>query len=346
MMQNLEAFKELISSPKNIIIIPHHKPDADALGSCLGLAGFLKKKNHDVKVISPSDYPNFLKWMAGNEEVIIFSEGNQKKSQDLIYNADIICCLDYSSLARINEMEDIVRNAKAIKVNIDHHLDPEDFADYVLWDTSAAATAELVFDLIEALGEKNIIDIDVAECLYAGIMTDTGSFKHPNTTKKVHMVTSELIDIGADNGKVSKLIYDNNTLNRMKFIGFALSEKLVVLPEFRTAYFAISASELERFQSQTGDTEGLVNYALAIENIVLAAVILDRKDGIKISFRSVGDFAVNEFARQHFHGGGHKNASGGKSDKNLQDTVNYFTGLLPIYKDQLINANQKLKENV
>jgi bifunctional oligoribonuclease and PAP phosphatase NrnA len=278
--------------------------------------------------------------------VIIFSEGNQKKSQDLIYNADIICCLDYSSLARINEMEDIVRNAKAIKVNIDHHLDPEDFADYVLWDTSAAATAELVFDLIEALGEKNIIDIDVAECLYAGIMTDTGSFKHPNTTKKVHMVTSELIDIGADNGKVSKLIYDNNTLNRMKFIGFALSEKLVVLPEFRTAYFAISASELERFQSQTGDTEGLVNYALAIENIVLAAVILDRKDGIKISFRSVGDFAVNEFARQHFHGGGHKNASGGKSDKNLQDTVNYFTGLLPIYKDQLINANQKLKENV
>jgi bifunctional oligoribonuclease and PAP phosphatase NrnA len=345
-MQNLEAFKELLSSPKHIIIVPHHKPDADALGSCLGLAALLKKKNHHVNVISPSDYPKFLSWMPGHADVMVFNEGNEKRAERLINSADIIFCMDFSNLSRINEMEGVVRGTKAVKVVIDHHLDPMDFADYVLWDTKAAATAELVYELISMIGDKNLVDPVIAECLYAGIMTDTGSFKHPNTTKKVHLITAELIEAGADNAKVSKLVYDNNSENRLRFIGYALSEKLVVLPEFKTAYFAISVEDLEKFNSQTGDTEGLVNYALSIEDIVLAAVIIDRKEAIKISFRSVGDFAVNEFSRAHFEGGGHKNAAGGKSNKKLEETVNYFINLLPIYKDQLIKSNQKLKENV
>jgi bifunctional oligoribonuclease and PAP phosphatase NrnA len=345
-MQDIAAFKKHLSTPKNIIITTHQKPDADALGSSLGLAGFLKKKGHQVQVVTPTDYPAFLNWMAGNDEVIIFNEGNENKTKALIEKADMIFCLDFSSLARIGDMGEMVGKSKAVKVLIDHHLDPEDFADFAWWSTKAAATAELIYELIVDLGEEDLIDQDIAEALYAGIMTDTGSFRHPNTTKNVHLITAALIDFGANIAKVGKLVYDTNSLNRLKFLGFALSERLVVLEEYKTAYFAISAQDLERFDSRTGDTEGIVNYALSIENIVLAAVIIERPEAIKISFRSVGDFPVNEFSRDHFDGGGHKNASGGKSDLPLHQTVDKFKDLLEQYKEQLISTNQKLKINV
>lgn len=338
-MQKIQAFKELISSPKKIVITTHLKPDADALGSSLGLAGYLKKKNHQVEVITPTDYPGFLSWMAGNEEVIVF-EGNEARSAALVNEADIIFCLDFSCLSRINDLGDMIRHAPGTKILIDHHLDPERFADFEMWDIKAAATTELIFELIDMLGDKEVIDEDIADCLYAGILTDTGSFKHPNTTKKVHEITAQLIGLGADTSKVAKLVYDNNSLDKLKFIGFALSERLVVLEEFRTAYFAITSKDLFKFSSKTGDTEGLVNYALSLENIVMAAVIIDRKEAIKISFRSIGDFPVNEFARNHFEGGGHKNASGGKSILPLKETVEKFINLLPKYKEQLNTTNQ------
>ncbi|UII33403.1 bifunctional oligoribonuclease/PAP phosphatase NrnA [Fulvivirga ulvae] len=334
-MQNLEAFKTVISSPKKVVITTHHKPDADALGSSLGLAGYLRKKGHEVSVITPTDYANFLAWMKGNDEVIIFNEGNEEKSGRLITEADMIFCLDFSSLNRINELGEMVRQSASVKVLIDHHLEPEDFANFVCWSTEAAATAELVYDLICDLGDKQLIDKDIAESLYAGIMTDTGSFKHPNTTKNVFNVCAELADIGADTAKVSKLVYDTNSLDKVKFLGFALNEKLKVLDEFNTAYFAITADELKRFNSKTGDTEGLVNYALSIEGIKFAAVIIDRTEAIKMSFRSIGDFSVNEFARKHFEGGGHKNASGGKSDLSLEETVKKFENVLNEYKNEL-----------
>lgn len=345
-MQKLKAFKELISSPKKIVITTHHKPDADALGSSLGLAGYLKKKNHQINVITPTDYPDFLSWMSGNEEVMIFNEGNESKSAALVADADIIFCLDFSCLDRINELGELIAHAPGVKVLIDHHLDPQHFADFEMWDIKAAATTELIFELIESLGDKDQIDPDIANCLYAGILTDTGSFKHPNTTKKVHGITAELIGLGADISMVSKLVYDTNSLDKLKFIGFALNERLIVLDEFRTAYFAISSEDLSKFSSKTGDTEGLVNYALSIENIVMAAVIIDRKEMIKISFRSVGDFPVNEFAKNHFEGGGHKNASGGKSDHPLKDAVQKFIDLLPQYKEQLTSTKQIVNVHV
>lgn len=334
-MQNIEAFKKFISTPRKVVITTHHKPDADALGSSLGLAGYLKKKGHSVAVITPTDYPDFLAWMSGNDEVIIFNEGNEERSAKLVSEADMIFCLDFSSLNRINELGELVRQAECNKVLIDHHLDPEDFADFVYWSTGAAATAELVYDLIVDLGDKSLIDKDIAESLYAGIMTDTGSFRHPNTTRNVFMVCAELVSIGADTARVSKLVYDTNSLDKVKFLGFALNEKLTVLPEYNTAYFAISAEELKRFNSKTGDTEGLVNYALSIEGIKFAAVIIDRSEAIKMSFRSIGDFSVNEFARKHFEGGGHKNAAGGKSDTSLDETVKKFESVLKEYKSEL-----------
>lgn len=334
-MQNLEAFKSDINSPKKVVITTHHKPDADALGSSLGLAGYLMKKGHEVIVIAPTDYADFLAWMKGNDDVIVYNEGNESKSEKLIIDADMIFCLDFSSLKRINELGEVVRKSNATKVLIDHHLEPEDFADYMHWSTDAAATAELIYDLICDLGDRSLIDKDIAESLYAGVMTDTGSFKHPNTTEHVFKVCADLISLGADTSKVSKLIYDTNSLNRVKFLGFALNEKLKVIPEYHTAYFAISADELKQFDSKTGDTEGLVNYALSIEDIKFAAVIIDRTEAVKMSFRSIGDFSVNEFARANFDGGGHKNAAGGISHESLEKTVEKFESLLSSYEDEL-----------
>ena len=273
--------------------------------------------------------------MSGNNEVIIFNSGQEKNSEQLVNEADVIFCLDFSSLHRINELGEIVRKSHAKKVLIDHHLEPENFADFELWSTQAAATAELVHDLIYALGEGELIDKDIAECLYAGIMTDTGNFKHPNTTRNVFTVCADLIDKGADTAKVAKFIYDTNSVDRVKFLGYALNEKLKILSEYKTAYFAITEDELKRFNSKTGDTEGLVNYALSIEGIKFAAVIIDRTEAVKMSFRSVGDFSVNEFARQNFSGGGHKNAAGGISQESLEVTVDKFERLLEVYKDKL-----------
>ncbi len=335
-MQNLESFRELLSSPRTIVITTHPKPDADALGSSLGLAGYLKKKNHTVQVITPTDYPRFLHWMQDNEEVLVYNEGNEEKAAQLVANADVIFCLDFPSLNRIDAMGELVRQATAKKVLIDHHLGPEHFADYEFWDTGAAATCQLIFELIEALGDLQYIDLPIGECLYAGIMTDTASFRHPNTTKKVHLISAELIGLGVQTNKVQRLVYDNQTEERLRFLGYSLLNKLVVLPEYHTAYFAISAEELQRFHSQTGDTEGLVNYGLSIEGVVMAVLIIDRGENVKLSFRSVGDFSVNDLARQHFQGGGHKNAAGGKSDLNLEETVQKFLQLLSRYKNELV----------
>lgn len=344
-MSKMQAFKALLDSPKNIVITTHHKPDADALGSSLGLAGFLIKKGHHVSVITPTDYPDFLKWMKGNDSVLVFNENNQEKSKSIIDKADLIFCLDFSSLKRINELGELVGKAEAKKVLIDHHLEPEDFADYNFWSIKAAATAELVYELIDEMGESDLIDKDIAECLYAGIMTDTGSFKHANTTVNVHKITAALMEKGADNSKVAKLIYDTNSVERLKFIGFALSERLTILKKYKTAYFAITADDLSRFKSKTGDTEGLVNYALSIKGIVVAAVIIENEDLVKLSFRSIGEFPVNEIAKDFFEGGGHRNAAGGKSNLNLEDTVKKLISILPKYNEKLKGTIQTQQAN-
>jgi phosphoesterase RecJ-like protein len=335
-MEKLQEFKEYISNPKKMVILTHFKPDADALGSSLGLAKYLKKKGHTVKVITPSDYPDFISWMPGNKEVLIFQKDKPEKAAQLIKEADMVFCLDFSSLNRINDLGEMVRASNAKKVLIDHHLEPERFADFEQWDGSAASTAELIYELISALGDEKLIDNDIADCLYAGIMTDTGSFRHSNTTYKVFQTASALVKLGANPYQVSKLIYDTNTIERLRLMGFVLSEKLQVLPEYRTAYIVLTAEELKRFGSQTGDTEGLVNYGLSVKGIRLSVLISDRKENIKLSLRSLGNFSVNEMARTHFEGGGHRNAAGGQTVLTLDQTVKKFLDLLPSYKTELM----------
>ena len=340
-MQDILKLKEVLRKPKKIIITTHQKPDADALGSSLGLYNYLIKGGHEVTVITPTDYPKFLNWMKGNEQVIIFNEGNELKSKKLVDQADLIFCLDFSNLNRINELGNAVRAASAEKVLIDHHQDPEDFADYAYHDVDSASTAQLVYKMIKLFGDKDQVGKHIAECFYAGILTDTGSFKHPNTTQEVHEIVAELISQGANNSEVSRLIYDTNSLDRLKFLGFALSEKLKVFPQHHAAYFAISISDLEKFNSRNGDTEGLVNYALSVEGITMAALFTEAEDGVKLSLRSIGDFEVNKLAAQYFNGGGHKNAAGGKIAMKLQDTAALFEKIISQYSTAL-----KKKEKV
>lgn len=337
-MQNLEAFRELINTPKNIVITTHYKPDADALGSSLGLAGYLKKKGHRITVITPSDYPKFLFWMPDNQNVVNYEDYKQRgKINRIIAQADIIFCLDFSVLSRIEAMAEPVRQAKAIKVMIDHHTFPEDFAQFVYHDVKAAATAQLIFQLIKLLGDEQLLDVGICECLYAGLMTDTGSFRHPSTTPAVHRIVAEIMEMGVNTNLIHRRIYDSTTEDRLKFLGYVLSEKLVVLPEYRVAYFVITEEELKRFNSQTGDTEGIVNYGLQIDGVVMAVIIVDRPEAVKMSFRSVEEFAVNTIASKYFNGGGHKNASGGKTTGiGLEATVERFLSILPEYQQQLL----------
>lgn len=335
-MQNIQAFKEFISLPRKVLIIPHFKPDADALGSSLGLAGFLRKKGHSVTVITPSDYPDFLSWMPGNSDVVVFHKDKTKEFEQQTMGSDLICCLDFSSLKRINELGEVVAKSPAKKLLIDHHLEPEDFADFAQWDGTAASTAELVYALIHDLREEDYVDQDIANCLYAGLMTDTGGFRHSNTTKKVFETAAALVEHGADPARVSKLIYDTNTLERMRLMGFVLNEKLQVLPEYRTAYIALRIEDLKKYSSQTGDTEGLVNFGLSVKGVKLAVLISERKENIKLSFRSLGEFSVNDFARKHFEGGGHKNAAGGQTTLSFDQTLKKFLDLLPQYRNDLL----------
>ncbi|GAB2956390.1 bifunctional oligoribonuclease/PAP phosphatase NrnA [Hymenobacter coalescens] len=338
-MHDVTALKELLREPRRIFITTHHKPDADALGSSLGLAGYLRKKGHHVTVVTPSDYPDFLSWMPGNDTVVVHEPGrNDRRVQEIIQQADVLFCLDFSALSRIHELGEYVRRSPATKVLIDHHEQPEPFADLAFSFPSAAATAELVFEIIRDLGDQALITPEIGECLYAGIMTDTGSFRHPSTSRNVHMIIAELLDAGINLSAVHRRIYDSHSEERLRFLGFVLKDKLTVLREYNTAYIAITADELKQYHSKTGDTEGLVNFALSIEGIVFAAILIDRVQSVKISFRSVGDFSVSEFSRRHFNGGGHHNAAGGISYESLEPTVQKFLSLLPDYQAQLVTA--------
>ncbi len=338
-MTHLEEFRELISTPRRMAIVTHYKPDADALGSSLGLWAFLKKLGHAPVAITPSDYPAFLHWMPGHPEVIISDDKNEELISRKIQEAEVIFCLDFSALNRINHLGDLIRKASAKKVLIDHHLEPEHFADFEQWNIKSASTAGLVYELILDLGHRDAIDAAIADCLYAGLMTDTGGFRHNNTRQEEFIIAADLVARGANPTRVAKLIYDNNTLDRLRLTGYVLKDKLTVLPEFKTAYIVLSQDELRQFDSQSGDTEGFVNYGLSIEGIRLSVMIYERKDEIKLSFRSMGDFSVNDLARKHFNGGGHRNAAGGSSKTSLQETLNRFLSVLPEYQQQLLEDN-------
>ncbi|MES2416817.1 MAG: DHH family phosphoesterase [Bacteroidota bacterium] len=335
-MISLSELKTLLFTPQKIVITTHHKPDGDAMGSSLGLYAYLIQKGHHVSVITPTDYPEFLHWLPHNADVIVYTEAPEKSLQ-LVNKADLIFCLDFNTLSRINELGEQIRATTAIKVMIDHHLEPEDFDDYRHWNINACAAAQLVYDfIVNGLNDGELINKDVATCLYTGIMTDSGSFRFPSATSEVYRIAADLIDLGAEHWRIHQLVYDNASENRLRFLGYCLSSKLEILREFNTAIITVTAEELKTYTIATGDTEGIVNYALSINGIKLAAFIIERTDKVKLSLRSTGDFPANEIAKKYFNGGGHRNAAGGVSDEHLMETVSTFKSILTEYKTQLL----------
>lgn len=333
--QDISKIKAFLSTSKKVVIVPHKNPDGDAIGSTLGLYHYLKLLNHNVTAVAPNDYPDFLKWMP-NEDSIIKYESDKAKADELIEQAELIFTLDFNALHRAGDMEPVLETAKAIKIMIDHHQQPDDYATYVYSDTNMSSTCEMVYHFIEMLNDVQYIDTNIATCLYAGILTDTGSFRFPSTTSVTHHVAADLIKKGANHSDIYNEIYDTNSYDRLQLLGKALSN-LKVIPELRTAYITLTQEELNQFNFKKGDTEGFVNYGLSIKNIIFAAIFIEHKQEgiIKISLRSKGDFSVNEFSRAHFGGGGHTNAAGGKSDLNLNDTIEKFISILPRYKEAL-----------
>ena len=336
--QDISEIKSLLASPKKIVIVTHKNPDGDAIGSSLALFHYLTKINHFVTVITPNDYPDFLKWVPGQDLILKFDSQNSQ-SVEALNNADIIFTLDFNAFHRAGDMENTLAENKSLKIMIDHHQQPDPYAKYTYSDVSMSSTCEMIYNFIEMLGDLDHLDSNMATAIYLGIMTDTGSFRFNSTTSRTHRVIADLIDKGAENTFIHNQVYDTNSYNRLQLLGCALSN-LKVLPEYRAAYITLTLSELQRFDYKKGDTEGFVNYALSLDNIVLAAIFIEdaQQNIVKISLRSKGDFSVNLMSRSHFEGGGHTNAAGGKSDLPIKETVEKFISILPQYKSALNEA--------
>ena len=337
MKNYLSLLSFLAKGPLKICIFPHANPDADALGASLALSMYLSKKGHSCQVISPTAYPSFLSWMQGTKQVRVVVQ-QEEICKKAIYEAELIFCVDFSSASRMGkQVASWALDAPAPRAVIDHHPRTDDsLGTYWVWYPEAAAAAELVFDFICTDNGESLIDKAIAECLYAGIATDTGSFRFSSVSQRLHHLAARLIGYGDLNiSRINSLLYNNQSMRRLRFLGFALSKCLFVYPELYTAFFVLNEADMEGFDYQEGDSEGLVNYALSIQDIWLAALIKEQKGEVRLSLRSKGVFQVNKLAQEHFNGGGHRNAAGGTSNHSVEETVEQFKKLLPAYTNAL-----------
>ena len=326
--KDIQAITELLATPKKIAIIPHRSPDGDAMGSTLGLYHFLIKLNHHPIVIAPNDFPEFLAWLPGSETVLVY-ENDQENCKKVLEDSEIIFTLDFNALHRTGEMETVLNKLNAPTVMIDHHQLPDSYATFTYSDTNFGSTCEMIYNFIGFLNHKSLIDKTIATCLYTGILTDSGGFRFPKTTGITHRIAAEFIELGVENTEIPNLLFDNNSFGRLQLLGRALQNMKVDFNK-KTSYISLTQKELDEFHYVKGDTEGIVNYGLTIKGIVFAAIFIEHHEDniIKISFRSQGDFDVNQFARDHFSGGGHINAAGGKSSDSLANTINKFEQII------------------
>ncbi|WP_396190911.1 bifunctional oligoribonuclease/PAP phosphatase NrnA [Flavobacterium sp.] len=322
--KDIQAITELLATPKKIAIIPHRSPDGDAMGSTLGLYHFLLKLNQQPVVIAPNDFPEFLAWLPASETVLVY-ETDRVNCTKVLNDAELVFTLDFNALHRTGEMEQVLSKLTVPMIMIDHHQLPDTYAAFTYSDTSFGSTCEMIYNFIVLLNQKSLIDKTIATCLYTGILTDSGGFRFPKTTGTTHRIVAEFIELGVENTEIPTLLFDNNSYERLQLLGRAL-QNMKVLFDKKTSYITLSQKELDEFNYVKGDTEGIVNYGLTIKGIVFAAIFIEHRDEniIKISFRSQGDFDVNQFAREHFNGGGHINASGGKSNDSLANTIKKF----------------------
>jgi len=322
---DIARLKEILSSPKKIVIVTHRNPDGDALGSSLGFKFFLDKLNHEVSFVSPNTFTQNLKWIQGTDEIMVHeNEIGRKLCEAKIKSADIIFCLDFNALSRLESLGDVIKEAAAPKIVIDHHQQPEDFAILLFSNVTYCATSEMLYDIIDDLGQTDLIDQRIAENLYVGIATDNGFFQFNNTTPNALRIASALVSKGVRPEYVSEKVNNVFRETRLRFFGYCLNEKLKLVKNGTVAYMLVTQAEIKKFNLQSGDSEGLVNYPFKIEGVQVSAYFSEEPDRIKISFRSRGDVDVNTFARTHFEGGGHRNAAGGKSKLGLEKTEKKF----------------------
>lgn len=336
--EEILILKQALSNKSNIVIVGHKNPDGDAIGSCLGLANFLKQLEHQVTVVMPNDFPEFLKWIPETQTIINY-EQHRDNIKNCLSEANLVFTLDFNALNRTGDLAQELMTTKADFILIDHHQEPDDYALVTYSDVGMSSTSEMVYHFIEFMGGLNLLNKEIATQLYVGIMTDTGSFRFPATTAATHRVIAHLIEAGAPNSIIHQNVYDTNSPDRLKLLGVALNN-MVMLPEYKTAYITMSQEELNNNNFKKGDTEGFVNYALSMKGVIFAIIFIENKKEkiIKISLRSKGSFSVNDFSRKYFNGGGHTNAAGGKSSKTLSKTVEEFISILPGYKKELNEA--------
>lgn len=333
----LQKFKNLIQDSKNLVVIPHVNPDGDAIGSCIALCRVLNNMGKYVKIIIPNEFPEFLQWMEGIDEAIDFEKSPEEVNQ-LFQKADTMFCLDFNDFERAEGLKDLLTGFKGKKIVIDHHPGPVVQCDLLISYTSVCSTGELLFRIIEGVGLLNFVDRAAADAIFTGMMTDTGNFSYNASDPETYHIIAKLLEKGIDKDLIHSNIYHTFSEDRWRLIGHSLKEKMIILPQYRTGYISLSKKELEMFNFQPGDTEGLVNYPLMVKGIVFCVLFMEQDDQIKLSFRSKGNFSTNNFARKHFNGGGHINASGGKSNLTLEEAILKFELLLDEYREELLNS--------
>jgi len=332
LIRNFELL--VTNSSKSIVVIPHTNPDGDAMGSVLGLWRVLKNAGYKVKVVSPTKYPEFYHWMDGHDEVIIFSH-HPKQSARAFDESDLIICMDFNQLSRLGEMRPLVENYQGKKVLIDHHPYPGDFADLIISDITFSSTAELIFSVLQSTGLAQYIDRNAATSFFTGIMTDTGSFDFNVSNPNTFEVVAQLTRMGIDQLDIHSKVYDNYSADRMRLMGFCLSNRMTVYPEYHAACMYITLEDQKAFNFKTGDNEGFVNMPLSIKGVVFSVLFTEKEKYVKVSFRSKGEFAVNEVSEKYFNGGGHRNAAGGEFYASLPEALAQFEKLLPEFEDRI-----------
>ena len=334
---NVDHVEKWFERADKVVIVTHVSPDGDAIGSSLGLWHFLLSQGKTVHVIVPNAFPDFLKWMPGAKDIIQYNR-YKEFADKLLQEADVICVLDLNVLSRLDEMQSSVANSPARKMLVDHHLYPGDFARITISHPHISSTSELVFRLICQLGNFSDISKEGAECIYAGMMTDTGAFTYNSNDREIYLIISELLSKGIDKDEIYRNVYNNNSEGRLRLKGYVLCEKMQLFPNFNAALITLSREEQKQFHYMKGDTEGLVNIPLSVKGICFSAFLREdtEKDMIKISLRSVGTFPCNEVASEYFNGGGHLNASGGEFYGPLDKAVELFKQALVKYEDLLL----------
>ncbi len=334
-MKPVQEIFTLLKETKKVVIVPHQKPDADAMGASLALSNFLKLSGHSVTIISPTNWAGWVSWMPGCNEVINY-ELNKEKAEEVLDKSEMLFCLDFNAFHRAKSMAAKLERLTCIKVLIDHHQQPDEKSfDYGISDTGKSSTCEMIYDLIYQSGQSDQITKEIAECIYAGVVADTGSFRFSSTSASVHKLVADLKEKGLEHMHVHNELFDNFLENRLRFIGHILSNRMEVFYEYNTILLTVPKSDLIKYQIKTGDTEGLVNYPQSVRGIKLVAIVIDRDEERKWSFRSKGDFDCNVFARKYFEGGGHFNAAGGRSSDTLENTVLAFNAAMKENKSLL-----------